>query len=184
MTEQVERILVWFSCGTSSAVALKLALDKYGSRVQAVYCDTSKNEHPDNMRFMRDVESWLGVKVEIIKSQKFTTVEEVFESRRFMGGVNGAPCTVELKKVPRFAYQRPGDTHIFGYAADEKRRIANFAAVNHDLALEWILRDQNIKKVNCFSILQKAGITPSQPYLEGFEHSNCIGCVKATSPTY
>lgn len=50
------RIVVWFSCGAASAVAAKLALEKYGTRACVVYCDTMKSEHPDNVRFFDDVQ--------------------------------------------------------------------------------------------------------------------------------
>jgi hypothetical protein len=38
------RVLVWFSCGDASAVAAKFAIQKYGSRVEVLYCDTFKYE--------------------------------------------------------------------------------------------------------------------------------------------
>jgi len=52
------RIVCWFSAGAASAVALKMAKDKYGM-VLPVYCDTG-SEHPDNERFKRDVEQWVN----------------------------------------------------------------------------------------------------------------------------
>lgn len=37
------RVLVWFSCGAASAVAAKLAVDKYrNDSVEVLYCDTLK----------------------------------------------------------------------------------------------------------------------------------------------
>ena len=109
-----KRVVSWFSCGAASAVAAKMALDKFGPGVEVVYCDTSRNEHPDNARFMADVERWLGVKVSFLSSEKFKTVEEVFAKQRYMAGPHGAPCTVALKKVPRFKWQRADDIHVFG----------------------------------------------------------------------
>lgn len=49
------RTLVWFSCGAASAVAAKLAVQKYGAACEVVYCDTLSTEHPDNGRFLTDV---------------------------------------------------------------------------------------------------------------------------------
>ncbi len=40
----MSRIVVWFSCGAASAVAAKLAVEKYNN-VMVVYCDTG-GEHP------------------------------------------------------------------------------------------------------------------------------------------
>ena len=49
------RVLSWFSCGDASAVASKLAVEKYGDRCEVVYCDTLAHEHPDNFRFLKDI---------------------------------------------------------------------------------------------------------------------------------
>lgn len=38
------RRVVWFSCGAASAVAAKLAVEKYGDGCTVVYCDTSGDE--------------------------------------------------------------------------------------------------------------------------------------------
>lgn len=150
----------------------------------AVYCDVSLNESRDNQRFLQDVERWTGVAVTKIKSNKYDTVEQVFDDRRYMSGPKGAPCTVELKKIPRFQFQRPDDIHVFGMAADEAERIADFEADNHDLNLAWPLRDAGLTKVDCLRMIERAGIAVPVKYLQGYDHNNCDGCVKATSPHY
>jgi len=49
-------IVVWFSCGVASAVALKKTLELYGenNNVRAVY-NPVKEEDKDNLRFMEEV---------------------------------------------------------------------------------------------------------------------------------
>lgn len=175
------RLVVWFSCGAASACALKLVADR---EPLAVYCDLGKNEHADNARFLRDVENWTGIKVQKIKSAKYDSIEEVFEARQYMAGTAGAPCTVEMKKVPRFAFQRADDTHIFGMSIDERKRIAGFEADNHDLNLAWPLVDAGMSKADCLAMLKAAGIALPVKYLQGYANNNCHGCVKATSPHY
>jgi len=179
------RVVVWFSCGAASAVAAKTALDLHGpERTVVVYCDTSADEHPDNLRFMADVEKWLGVPVTRLRSPKYGSVSEVFGATRYMSGPQGARCTVELKKVPRFIFQRADDIHVFGFTADEGKRIASFEEHNPDMSLSWALRDAGITKLECFRILTEAGIALPAMYLLGYKNNNCIGCVKATSPAY
>ena len=178
------RVVVWFSCGAASAVAAKLAVERYGPDVHVVYCNTLQSEHPDNLRFLKDVERWLGISIEIIRSTKYENVDEVFEQTRYMAGIKGARCTVELKKVPRFNYQLPDDIHIFGLTADEGKRIRTFEHNNPELNLEWILREQGIMKEMCYRRLRDAGITLPTMYSLGFKNNNCIGCVKATSAVY
>lgn len=176
------RRIAWFSCGAASAVAAKIAMES--GPVELVYCDTMASEHPDNARFLKDVEIWLGQKVLRINSDKYTTIDEVFETTRYMSGIAGARCTTELKKKPRFQYQNPEDIHIFGLTADEERRIVQFERNNHELRLEWPLRDAGITKADTLRIISEAGIELPVMYRLGFSNNNCIGCVKAQSPAY
>jgi hypothetical protein len=106
------RTLAWFSCGAASAVATKLTAE-----AEPVYCETGA-EHPDNERFLADCEQWFGRKVTRLKSDKYADTWDVWTKRRYLAGVQGALCTVELKAAPRIAFQRPDDIHILGYTAD------------------------------------------------------------------
>jgi len=177
------RRVVWFSCGAASAVASLLTLQKYPDAT-LVYCDTMSSEHPDNARFLSDVERWLGVQVTIISSKTYSSVDDVFEKTRYMAGLKGARCTVEMKKLPRFNFQRADDIHIFGYTCEEKQRAIWFEANNPELTLEWPLITAGITKRRCYQTLQAAGIQLPAMYGLGFRNNNCIGCVKATSPRY
>lgn len=47
-----------------------------------------------------------------------------------------------------------------------------------------VLIDAKISKRKCFEILAGAGIHLPEVYARGYPNANCIGCVKATSPTY
>jgi hypothetical protein len=165
-------------------VAAKLAVEKYSDRCEVVYCNTLASEHPDNVRFMTDVERWIGKRVLVISSEKYTSVDDVFKKTRYMSGIAGARCTTELKKVPRLSFQEADDIHIFGFTLDEPDRIEKFKKADPELNLEWILRDNFIRKVNCFDILSRVGIALPKMYELGFKNNNCIGCVKATSPAY
>lgn len=183
-----ERIICWFSCGAASACATKLTLDVFGKDqpVIPVYCDTSKNEHPDNARFIKDCENWFGVPITRITNEKYKsgTVEEVFQKKKFMSGFNGATCTGELKKVPRFEFAKPEDIHVFGFTHDEKSRISSFELRNPEMNLLWILRDHGKTKNQCYHTLLSAGIELPAMYAMGYKNNNCLGCVKATSPSY
>lgn len=180
----MSRIVVWFSCGAASAMAAKLAVLKYRSRCTVVYCDTLASEHPDNARFFRDVERWIGSPIEVIRSPTYTDIDDVFQRTRYMAGIAGARCTTELKKLPRVAFQRYTDTHIFGYTVEETKRAAAFEAANPALDVEWLLIDLGVTKQTCKDALTEAGIAMPALYGLGFEHNNCIGCPKATSAGY
>ncbi len=184
----MKRKIVWFSCGAASTVAAKHVVTAHANDsetlVEVVYCDTSKSEHPDNIRFIQDVERWLGQKIILVKNNRYDTVEDVFSSKKYMSGPAGAPCTVELKKKPRFAYQHPDDIHIFGYTVDEKKRVSIFERNNPELFLEWPLIEAGLTKEQCLKEITKAGIKLPLMYQLGFNNNNCPGCVKAQSPKY
>jgi hypothetical protein len=179
------RVIVWFSCGAASTTAGYLAIKKYGrARVSLVYCNTLASEHPDNARYLRDVEKWLRKKVTIISSDLYASIDEVFEKTRYMAGISGARCTGEMKKKPRFAFQRPDDIHIFGMTCEEEKRIENLQRSNPELKFDWILRDTSTTKAMCMSLIVKFHIRLPILYSLGFKNNNCIGCVKATSIEY
>ena len=141
-------------------------------------------EHPDNARFFKEVERWIGTKIVVIRSAKYATIDEVFEKRRYMAGVKGALCTTEMKKFPREAFQDLDDIHVFGYTADEARRAARFEEQNPSLSVEWLLIERGISKAQCLGMLFEAHIALPAMYGLGFEHNNCIGCPKSSSSGY
>jgi hypothetical protein len=172
-----DRVLVWFSCGAASAVAAKRAVAKY-PHAEILYCDTLAYEHPDNPRFLRDVEGWIGKPIKLLKSEKYTDIFDVFHKTGWLVGVGGARCTTELKKNVRKKYQRPGDLHIFGLTADEAGRIDRFEDQNPDIDCEWVLADQGVTKDDCYQDILAAGIELPAMYRLGYNNNNCIGCVK------
>lgn len=176
----MSRTLGWFSCGAASAVALKLCPE-----AEPVYCETGA-EHPDNVRFMAECERWLGRKVLTIYNGAFVDTWDVWERRKYLAGIDGAPCTVELKVKPRLDYQRPTDIHVFGYTADgpDAARADRLRANYPELTVLTPLIERGITKAACIAMIERAGIKPPVMYGFGFQNNNCIPCVKATSPAY
>lgn len=174
------RMLVWFSCGAASAVAAKLAVLHYAGEfnIEICYCDTSRNEHVDGQRFLKDVERWIERPITILRSTKYVTVQDVQRGEKYIVGPRGAACSRILKKQVREAYQRPDDVHVLGLTADEVDRIDAFESRHRDLDCEWILRDRAIAKSDCFQGLKSAGIELPAMYRMGYSNNNCIGCVK------
>lgn len=171
------RVLAWFSCGDASAVAAKLAVDKYGDRCEVLYCDTFAYEHPDNLRFFADVERWLGRSIIILRSREYKDIYDVFRKTRWLVGPSGCRCTTELKKVPRMEYQRPDDTHVFGFTMEEQGRVDRFYQQNPELIVEFPLIEAGYTKNHCHHIVRDAGIELPAMY-RWFDNNNCIGCPK------
>lgn len=170
----------WLGLGAASAVAIKLARPDV-----IAYCDTGA-EHPDNARFLTACEQWFGQRVEILKSDEYADTWAVWERRRFLAGISGAPCTAALKVEPRLAFQRPDDVHIFGYTADrsDMERATRLRENFFELTIKTPLIERGIRKDACLAMLGGAGIEIPMMYKLGFHNNNCIPCVKATSPAY
>ena len=175
------RVLAWFSCGDASAVAAKLAVDKYGDRCEVLYCDTFAYEHPDNRRFFADVEQWLGRSIRVLSSPDYKDIYDVFQRTRYLVGIRGARCTTELKKNVRTAYQRIDDLHVFGFTVDEQHRVDRFHREQPDLRAEFPLIDSGMTKTQCHVVVRQAGIELPAMYRLGYSNNNCIGCVKGGS---
>lgn len=174
------RTISWFSCGAASAIATKLTPGSLPT-----YCETNA-EHEDNARFFVDCERWFGRPITVLHSEKYHDTWHVWEDRRWLAGVDGAKCTVELKVMPRLAFQRPTDIHVFGYTADanDQERARKLRANYPELKIETPLIDRGITKESCIEMVRRAGIAPPVLYALGFQNNNCLPCVKATSPDY
>lgn len=181
-------IAVWFSCGAASAVAAKKTIEIYGGDHEIrVVNNPVYEEHEDNRRFLKDVERWLGVNIEIATNKAYPEARctEVWSDRKFMSGPKGAPCTLELKKRARQQWEAENkpDFFVLGFTADEQKRADRFLTTESDKMIP-VLIEEAITKQDCFDILNKAGIELPEIYTYGFPNANCVGCVKATSPTY
>lgn len=172
----MSRAVVWFSCGAASSIAALYAIKKY-KNCEIVYCDTG-GEHKSNKKFLTDIEKLLNKKIIILKNKQYKDHFDVFKQKKFFVKVGFAYCTVELKKKMRLQYQKPDDIHILGYTLDEKNRSDRFNHNNPEIQTDWILIDKGLTKEDCLGILWQKGIKLPKMYELGYNHNNCIGCVK------
>lgn len=189
-------IVCYFSCGAASAVATKLAIEKYGKDNIRVVNNPVANEHQDNIRFLKDCEKWLGVKIEkaINPCYENCDIEEVFEDYEFVSNASGfAPCTFELKQVARMEWERKNnfdkekDIIVMGYTKGEEKRAEGFrkSKKNIGYTLECPLIYNGYDKHRCFAEMESAGIKLPEIYTKyEFPNANCIGCVKSGSVWY
>lgn len=187
MTYQNGMIAVWFSRGAASAVALKLTIERFGKgRVRAV-TNPVVEERPDNVRFERDVAEWAGVEIEHVTNPKYPSASavDVWEARKGMAFPHGAPCTAILKKEARqlWELENKPSWHVLGFTADERKRHERFTLTERENVIP-VLIDAGMTKWDCTRLLTSAGIDLPDSYALGFPNANCMGCVKATSPTY
>ena len=181
-------IVVWFSCGAASAVAAKKTIEKYGSTHRVIIANTYiKEEHPDNRRFLKDVQKWIGQEIINVVNSKWpeSSIIQIFDDRKYMGGQKGAPCTMILKKEARREYQKdkPIAWNVFGFTSEEIKRHEDFVKFETPFVIPLLI-DEGLTNQDCFDILNSASIKVPVVYDLGFPNANCLGCVKATSPTY
>lgn len=172
----MSRVIAWFSCGATSAVAAKITLKKYPDAIVA-YCDTG-SEHESNKKFLKDCEIWFGKEITILKSKKYKDTWDVFERAKYLVGVHGAMCTGELKKKVRRDFEQPDDLQIFGFDFSEKLRADRFVGNNPEVASWFPLIENELTKQDCLNILVKEKIDLPEMYKLGYHNNNCIGCVK------
>lgn len=175
----MSRVLAWFSCGAASAVATKLAIAEHGDAVTVASIDPGA-EHDDNERFLSECEEWMGTTFIRLRSEKYEHPIDVFRRTGYLVGPAGARCTTELKKVVRYAYERPDDRHVWGFTADRREvgRAERFAEQNPGIDSLFPLIEHGLTKDDCYALVARAGIELPAMYRMGYVNNNCIGCVK------
>ena len=170
------RVIGWFSCGATSAVACKLMLhDHPDAEVVRIRI---ASEHPDADRFAADCERWYGKPIVTLTPRPRDDHFEVLKYHRYVNGPTGAKCTRDLKRKVREAYQRPDDLHVFGFDAEEASRVEDFRENNPGLDFAAPLLDAGLSKSDCKAIVNRAGIEDHAMYRLGYGNANCVGCVK------
>ncbi|MBK9800716.1 MAG: hypothetical protein IPP56_13710 [Bacteroidetes bacterium] len=182
-------IAVWFSCGAASAVAAKKTIEKYGETHNILIINNPvKEEDEDNQRFLNDVSKWIGQPIlrALNKNYPNFSCVDVWEKGYMSGQTQyGATCTFELKIKARQQFEETNkiDSHVFGFTLEEKSRHDNFTKFERTNVIP-VLIDAKLTKQDCFDILMSNDIELPRIYKLGYPNANCIGCVKATSPTY
>lgn len=175
-------IICWWSAGVTSAVATKLALDKYGPENVTIYYFKIDSAHTDNERFMRECEAWYGAKIHTVQSERYRDQFDVIEKRRYVNGPSGALCTFELKKKLRqdieSAHDYDGQVFGFEYTRKEINRAIRFKEQYPDARPLFPLIEHKITKPEALYMLEDAGISRPVMYTLGYSNNNCIGCVK------
>jgi len=182
--------IAWFSCGITSAVACKLAIETLPNVIPVyLYIDSA---HDDNVRFIKDCEKWYGRKIETFMSLKYLNQFDVIQRTGYVNGPSGARCTKELKKEVRYMIEKAFEPDLFspdkpkilhqihGFEFDVKqiKRAIDFSIDFPYTNAIYPLIDNRITKGNAAQIVLDAGIRLPKMYELGYNNNNCIGCVK------
>lgn len=172
------RVITWFSNGASSAV-----LAKYFHCDEIVMCETN-SEHVDNIRFKANCERWFGRKIVVLRNERYSNIDEIFEKRKFLRSPNGALCTTEMKIKLRLAYSDTDDISQMGYTIEEVDRADKLQRNFPEYQFKFPLIENRIMKADCLAMIKAAGIELPWMYRNGYSHNNCLGCVKSGSKRY
>ena len=183
-------IIGWWSAGITSAVACKMAIEIYEDafqEVELIYIE-SGNFHPDNLRFKADCEKWYGRPIRTVyNSSGYKSQIDVVNKTKYINGPNGARCTLELKKKPRWETEellreegKEVINQIFGFefTRREINRAIRFSQQYPGANPLYPLIDKGLDKDACAGILVNAGIEIPEMYKMGYPNNNCIGCIK------
>lgn len=177
-----DKIIGWVSCGITSAVACKQAIMKYGKENIELFYMEIDSAHSENERFISDLEYWYDLPIQRIRSEKYTDQFDVIEKTGYVNGVQGARCTLELKKKVRWKLEEKTDysAQIFGFEFSKKEinRALRFNEQYPKAKAIFPLIETFLTKNNCVSILEFAEIELPVMYKLGYPNNNCIGCVK------
>lgn len=174
------KVIAWWSGGITSAVACKLAIEKY-SNIELIFIDT-KNEDEDTYRFLNDCQVWYNQKIKTVTNEDYSSIQDVWYRWNSLNVANGAICSSELKRIMRIRVQNMlnPDVQIFGFDKSEKKRARNMTLNHPDAKAEFPLIEQKISKAKCIEILSNEGILVPKMYRLGFNNNNCFktGCVQ------
>lgn len=172
------RVVCRWSAGAASAFATWLALQECPDA--EIYYNETGQHHVDNERFRMACAELYGKPVCVLSSRRYKDAFEVWEGRKWIVSHDGtAACTGALKRIPGDAVWRIGDTEVFGYTADEAKRVERFRRDNPERNIWCPLIDQGVSKDDCFRWLESVGIELPTMYKLGFRNNNCIACCKA-----
>jgi hypothetical protein len=175
-------IISWWSAGVTSAVATKLAIDKYGvDNVVPIYFAID-SAHPDNKRFKEECEEWYGREIVVERAPKHRDQFDVILKDKYVNGPGGARCTLVLKKKVRqrleSELQYDGQVFGFEYSKKEINRAIRFKEQYPSAKPLFPLIENKMTKPECLYFLEAQGIERPVMYKLGYKNNNCIGCVK------
>lgn len=177
-------IVCWWSGGVTSAVACKIAIDLFGLESCRIIMIDTRNEDDDTYRFKKDCEQWYGKEIEVIASDVYPTIQDVWHRFNSLNVATGAICSTHMKRLVRERWQKTNDYdyQVFGFEFEKKEfNRALSMKLNHPnskaiFPLIMMAYDKNA----CMEIVTKAGIDIPMMYQLGFNNNNCFktGCVQ------
>ena len=172
------------SGGVSSFIAGLLSDARHGNDSEWIYIHVA-DQHEDTLRFVHDCEQYIGRKITILQSQKYSCVADVCRAKRYTNSPHGAPCTGCLKKNVRKNWEKPflkegiRFSYVWGMDGSEGERAARMITSEKDCYdHEFPLIDMGLSKADCHYLIGLTGVKRPIMYDLGFPNNNCICCCR------
>lgn len=149
-----------------------------------IYIDIS-DQHEDSIRFIKDCEKALGIKIQILKSNEYNSTDECFDMfGGFTNKANGfALCTNWLKKRVRKQWEEEHAEddlmYVWGFDLNEKHRAERTIEANPQAKHEFPLIEKCLSKEEVHGLFER-NFDFKRPlmYDMGYPNNNCVGCIK------
>ncbi len=179
--------IVSVSSGLGSAFAWKLVCDRRGAaNVTGLFADVN-GEHPDNYRFLAEIQYHLGSRL-IKLTNGGRTIWDVMHEARFLANSRVDVCSRVLKReaIKAWLVANCDPKHTVVYLGIDWSEIHRLDRARARWAADgWEMRSPLCEppyrdKQEAQEWLDEIGIRRPQLYDMGMEHANCGGgCVKA-----
>jgi hypothetical protein len=145
-----------------------------------------EDQHHDSLRFVKDCEEWFGKPITVLQShlKDVETACLLAGGKGYINGVNGAACTLRLKRRVRLKWEQDQNLHnlryVWGFDCSkaERERATKICEAMPKQDHVFPLIDKSISKDTAHQILSASGIKRPEMYEMGYVNNNCIGCVK------
>lgn len=179
-----DKIICWFSGGITSAVACKLAIDKYGKENCIVIMQDTMNEHEDTYRFIKDCEKWYGLKIQMTMNEDYESIQDCWRKHKSLNVATGSICSYKLKRVVRERIEKTIDYkhQVFGFEYHNREiNRAKAMKLNYPKTNPiFPLIENKMSKIDCINFVESNGIKKPKAYELGFNNNNCLktGCIQ------
>lgn len=168
--------VLWFSAGVSSAIVAYLCRNE----LDAIIYQHIDDQHPDTIRFLRDVEELIGRKI-VVQQSPLKTVEAACKYGNCIRIPKRPPkCSEWLKQKERqrWEYEHNGQhVYFWGLDVNEQERSERFERGMPQSDHRFPLIERQLTKADVHAMAVRLGLKRPAMYEMGYHNNNCIGCV-------
>lgn len=177
-----KNIIVWISGGITSAFCAVLTPKLFpNDNIRFVFIDTG-NESKDTYLFNLQIQSYLFKNIEVLKNEKYQSIQEVWRKFNSLQVASGAICSSELKRSVRIKFEKENeiDYQVFGFDISESGRALRMRGAGVKGKPIFPLLLFGYSKKYCIDRMVEMGFDIPDSYKNGFLNNNCLktGCVQ------